>query len=301
MPPIPGLVEAKPWGNREATTAKTAPETPRDPRRRRRRRRARAGVGVARHQGHPARRRAARDRPRGAVRLRRGRGGAARGRRGRAHELSRRLGRPRRRRDGHDGGRLDGHRRRAARRGRPEAEHREPGAGDDRARAGQAGRGRLEPALVQARLALRDRRRERPRAAHAHGQVPGAPRRRLDPRPERDARLRRPALAARDLHRPAGRRCGPHAWVCGGGRDGGARGRRRDGLDRGRELRRPRMHPGPRGSSSTTCVTSSRAPPSPASRSPRCCMPRRSPSSAKSRSSGSSMPFRPSRRGARSG
>ena len=27
MPPIPGLVEAKPWGNREATTAKVAPET----------------------------------------------------------------------------------------------------------------------------------------------------------------------------------------------------------------------------------------------------------------------------------
>ena len=27
MPPIPGLVESRPWGNREATTAKTAPET----------------------------------------------------------------------------------------------------------------------------------------------------------------------------------------------------------------------------------------------------------------------------------
>ena len=26
MPPIPGLVESKPWGNREATTAKVAPE-----------------------------------------------------------------------------------------------------------------------------------------------------------------------------------------------------------------------------------------------------------------------------------
>ena len=27
MPPIPGLAEARPWGNREATTAKTAPES----------------------------------------------------------------------------------------------------------------------------------------------------------------------------------------------------------------------------------------------------------------------------------
>ena len=27
MPPIPGLKEARPWGNREATTAKEAPES----------------------------------------------------------------------------------------------------------------------------------------------------------------------------------------------------------------------------------------------------------------------------------
>ena len=85
-----------------------------------------------------------------------------------------------------DGGRFDRHRRRAAGRRGPEAEHREPRARDDRARAGQVGRGRLEPAFFQARLALRDRRRERPCAAHAHGQVSGPARCRLDPRPERD-------------------------------------------------------------------------------------------------------------------
>ena len=38
------------------------------------------------------------------------------------------------------------------------------------------------------RLALRHRRRERPRAAHPHGQVPGADRGRHDPRPGRAAR-----------------------------------------------------------------------------------------------------------------
>ena len=122
----------------------------------------------------------------------------------------------------------------------PEAEHGQPRARDDRPRAGQAGRGRLESPFVATRLAVRDRRRERPRPAHAHGQVPGAARGRLDPREERDAGLRRPALAARDLHRPAGRRRGPHAGIGRGGRDGGARGRCRDGLDRGCELRRPR-------------------------------------------------------------
>ena len=49
-----------------------------------------------------------------------------------------------------------------------------------RPRAGQADRGgRLHAGRG---LALRDRRRERPRAAHPHGQVPGADRRRRDPR-----------------------------------------------------------------------------------------------------------------------
>ena len=77
VPPIPGLAESKPWGNREATTAKAAPE------------RlvilgggvvgvelAQAwmslGTSVVRLEG-----RSARDRPRGAVRLRRGGGGIA--------------------------------------------------------------------------------------------------------------------------------------------------------------------------------------------------------------------------------
>ena len=59
----------------------------------------------------------------------------------------------------------------------------------------------------RARLAVRDRRRQRPRAAHPHGQVPGA-----DRRPttilgagRRSCARDGGALAARDLHRPAGR------------------------------------------------------------------------------------------------
>ena len=51
-------------------------------------------------------------------------------------------------------------------------EHRRPRRRDDRPRAGQADRGGRPDARAE-RLALRDRRRQRPRAAHAHGQVPG--------------------------------------------------------------------------------------------------------------------------------
>ena len=174
MPPIPGLKEARPWGNREATTAKAAPESL-----------VILGGGVVgvelaqawtslgtkvvllegctalivREEPFASEQVAAALREAGVdVRTERGR----------------RLGRPRRRRHGR--------RSRTARRatgaellvavGRKPNDG-EPRARDDRARAGQAGRGRLEPALAQARLALRDRRRERPRAAHAHGQVPG--------------------------------------------------------------------------------------------------------------------------------
>ena len=66
------------------------------------------------------------------------------------------------------------------------------------------------------RLALCDRRRERACAADAHGQVPGAARRRRDPRQERLAALRRPVVAARDLHRPAGGGSRAHARLGGG-------------------------------------------------------------------------------------
>ena len=81
MPPIPGLADVGPWGNREATTAKAAAGEPRHPRRRRRRRRAGAGVVLARDARRAARGRAAGDRARGALRLGRGRSRARRGRR----------------------------------------------------------------------------------------------------------------------------------------------------------------------------------------------------------------------------
>ncbi len=68
--------------------------------------------------------------------------------------------------------------------------------------------GRLD---ARERLALCDRRRERPRAAHPHGQVPGPRGRRHDPGRGRvlHHRRRRP-LTARDLHRPAGGGGGLH-------------------------------------------------------------------------------------------
>ena len=66
-----------------------------------------------------------------------------------------------------------------------------------RPRAGQADRGGRDAARARPRLALRDRRRQRPRAAHAHGQVPGAHRRRRDPRPRRAARRHAPAGRSR--------------------------------------------------------------------------------------------------------
>ena len=114
-----------------------------------------------------------------------------------------------------------------------------------RPRARQADRGeRLDAGRG---LALRDRRRERPRPAHPHGQVPGADRGRRDP--PGDERVpadhgARVALAAGDLHRPA----------CGGGRlharrgpAGGperARGGRLDPGQRRRQLLRARRREG---------------------------------------------------------
>ena len=74
-----------------------------------------------------------------------------------------------------------------------------------------APRGRRRPARAGSRLAVRRRRRERPRPAHPHGQVPGPARRRHDSRPAGPAALGRRALAARDLHRPAGRGGRAHA------------------------------------------------------------------------------------------
>ena len=66
-------------------------------------------------------------------------------------------------------------------------------------------------------VALRDRRRQRPRAAHAHGQVPGAPGRGQHRGRRRADRDRRRPLAARRVHRPAGGGGRPHARVRAGG------------------------------------------------------------------------------------
>ena len=129
------------------------------------------------------------------------------------------------------------------------------------------------------RLAVRDRRRERPRAAHPHGQVPGAHRGGRDPGQGwlRRVDRRRLAVAARDLHRPAG----------GGCRATPSTRARRPGSTSARSTCRPgnagasfygrETRPAPPGWSSTTPAASSSAPPSPGLRSPSSSTRRRSP------------------------
>ena len=124
----------------------------------------------------------------------------------RAEGRTRRAGR-RRHRDRDDVRRRQRGRRHAARRARPRAVDQGPRARDRRARAGQDDQGRRLHARARPPVAVRDRRHQRPRPVHAHGQVPGAARRRppARPRPRARPRRRRPAVAARDLHRAAGR------------------------------------------------------------------------------------------------
>ena len=156
----------------------------------------------------------------------------------------------------------------------------------------QADRGRRPACGRRPRLALRDRRRQRPRAAHPHGQVPGAVAADTilgqDGAADADGR----ALAAGDLHRPAGRRGRLHA---GGGRGGGHRRARRRRRDR---RRRAGASFHGRDDAPGTCrlvvdedrrrgrrrhVRRARGRPS-------CCTRRRSRSSARCRSSGSPTP-----------
>ena len=74
---------------------------------------------------------------------------------------------------------------RAAGRDRPAPEHDRPRAWS-RSASSRASRSRSTTTCApRLGLALRDRGRQRPRAAHAHGQVPGPHRRRHDPRPGR--------------------------------------------------------------------------------------------------------------------
>ena len=79
-------------------------------------------------------------------------------------------------------GRRRAARRRAPGRGRPPAAHRRARARDRRGRGRRLPRGRRPAARRRLGLAVRDRRRQRALAAHAHGQVPGADLRRRDPR-----------------------------------------------------------------------------------------------------------------------
>ena len=108
-------------------------------------------------------------------------------------------------------------------------------------------RGRRLDAGRRLGLAVRDRRRQRALAAHAHGQVPGADLRRSDRRQGGD-RLRGPArLAAGGVHRAAGRRGRLDARAGDGARDRGAGGRRPDLRQRRRQLHRAQRRRGPRG------------------------------------------------------
>ena len=186
MPPIPGLAEARPWGNREATTATEAPESL-----------VILGggvVGVELAQAwsslgtrvvllEGAPRVIVREEPfasaevgaalvEAGVEVRTDSRAVAVSREGDEVVVELEDGTERTR-----GG--------AARRRRAQRHHQGHRPRDDRPRAGEADRGRLEPPLAAPRLALRDRRRERPRVADAHGQVPGPARRRRDPGEER--------------------------------------------------------------------------------------------------------------------
>ena len=213
IPPIDGLAEAEPWTNRDSTTAKAVPGPAGDHGRRRGRRGDGPGLLLPRCAGDADRGGAAPAPARGGVRLRAGHRRARRGRRRHPHRPE---GRPRaahgRRGGGDAGRRLRRARRRAPGGRRAQGPGRRAGAGERR--AGRRRLRRRRPALprARARLAVRDRRPQRPRRLHAHGEVPGPPRRRprARPRDRRRARRGRPAGAARHLHRPAGRGRRPH-------------------------------------------------------------------------------------------
>ena len=150
-------------------------------------------------------------------------------------------------------------------------------------------------------VALRDRRRQRPRAAHAHGQVPGACRGRRDLRRLAARARRRSAVPARDLHGSRRRRRRPHARERAGGGDRCARRRPRHVRDGRRELpRTQRMrHDALRARRRSASCSSARRSSVPTS--PSCCTRRRSRSSPRCRWRRSSTPCRRSRRAASCG
>ena len=177
VPPIHGPREAKPVDQPRGDHRAAGPGAPARARRRRRRRRAGAGLAPLGSQVTLVEAADAPDRARGAVRGRAGRGGAARARASTCAPA------PRRPRSRATAARstVDARGRRravaatscwsrsAARRAPTTSGSRRVGL-----EPGRAARGRRRAARGRQRLALRDRRRQRARAADPHGQVPGA-------------------------------------------------------------------------------------------------------------------------------
>ncbi|CAA9519023.1 MAG: PF00070 family, FAD-dependent NAD(P)-disulphide oxidoreductase, partial [uncultured Solirubrobacteraceae bacterium] len=102
--------------------------------------------------------------------------------------------------------------RRAAGRGRAPTARRRARSRRGRRRRRRAAGDRRAPAGDRPALAVRHRRRQRPRPVHPHGQVPGADRHRSPARASQchSACRRRRAVPAGDLHRPPGRRRRAH-------------------------------------------------------------------------------------------
>ena len=179
VPPIEGLAEARPWTNREATTADRGPGAAADPRRRRGRGRAGAGLGAASGPASPW------SRPRTGCCSPRSRSRASRSPPvSSAHGVEVRTGAKAIAASRGDGGQvslqleggeeLRGDELLVAVGRRPRTDRAR--SRERRGRVGRLPRGRRPAAGRGLGLALRDRRRQRPLPAHPHGQVPGADR-----------------------------------------------------------------------------------------------------------------------------
>ena len=190
-------------------------------------------------------------------------------------------------------------------RGRAPAPHRRSSgwrrSGSSRG-AGGFLRDRRPAAGRRPRVALRDRRRQRPGPVHPHGQVPGLGRRR---EPARATRSRRSPKA---IGSPRVTFTDPQVAAVGktlaearGGRDRRQGGRRPDRRHAGRQLPGQGAPAAPPGSSSTRRAGRSSGPPSPASRPPTSSTRRRSRWSARYRSPACATRSPPTRPAARSG
>ena len=306
VPPIDGLRDAEPWTNREATTAKSVPESLR--RARRRAGRGRAGAGVVHARGDASRS----SRPRTACFPRRSRSPASRGRRRPARDRCRRRTWARRRARSRPGRRGHGRargRRAAARRASCWSRS-GAGRGPTSSTSSRSGVETNEAGYLEVDDQLRVGGSD---WLYAIGDVNG--RALLTHMGKYQARIAADAIlgkdvaatrgqgrpAARRLHRAAGR--GGRADAREGSPAGHRRSRRRraDRGDRGGELHRQGRGRAPAGSSSTSSAASSSARRSSGPRSPTSCTRRRSPSSARCRWSGCGTRSRAFPRAARSG